>query len=101
MSIVSTLDAKKVFTEDKDFPLSTLREMYDDGDIIPDPEYQRDFIYDVKRRSKLIESVLLSIPIPTVYLCREEDETFSVIDGQQRIMSFVTYLKNEYALKGL
>ena len=101
MSIVSTLDAKKVFTEDKDFPLSTLREMYDDGDIIPDPEYQRDFIYDVKRRSKLIESVLLSIPIPTVYLCREEDETFSVIDGHQRIMSFVTYLKNEYALKGL
>ena len=101
MGVLAILDEKKVFTEDKNYPLSTLREMFDDGDIIPDPDYQRDFIYDVGRRSKLIESVLLSIPIPTVYLCQEEDETYSVIDGQQRIMTFVTFLKNEFELKGL
>ena len=100
VGVLEILDEKKVFTEDKNFPLSTLREMFDDGDIIPDPDYQRDFIYDIARRSKLIESVLLSIPIPTVYLCQEQDESYSVIDGQQRIMSFVTFLKNEFALKG-
>lgn len=101
MDIVSILDEKKVITDDKNYPLSTIRDMYDEGDLITNPDYQRDFIYDISRRSKLIESVLLGIPIPTVYLCQEDNEVYSVIDGQQRIMSFVTYLKNEYALKGL
>jgi 5-methylcytosine-specific restriction endonuclease McrA len=43
----------------------------------------------------------MGIPIPTVYMCQEQDETYSVIDGQQRITSFVKYLENEYALVGL
>lgn len=43
----------------------------------------------------------MGIPIPILYLCEEEDGTYSVIDGQQRILSFVRYLKNEYALVGL
>ena len=59
--------------------------MFDDGDIIPQPDYQRDYIMDEKKASKLIESVLLQIPIPTVYLCEESDGTLSIIDGQQRL----------------
>ena len=43
----------------------------------------------------------MGIPIPTIYLCVEEDNTYSVIDGQQRITSLIRYLKNEYALNGL
>ena len=95
------IEDKQVFTEKKDFPLSTLREMVDEGDIIPNPEYQRDYVYTDKQASKLVESVLMGIPIPTIYLCEEEDNTYSVIDGQQRITSLVRYLKNEYALNGL
>ena len=95
------IEDKQVFTEKKDFPLSTLREMVDDGDIIPNPEYQRDYVYTDKQASKLVESVLMGIPIPTIYLCVEEDNTYSVIDGQQRITSLIRYLKNEYALNGL
>ena len=94
-------ETKRVFTDKKDFPLSLIKDMFDDGDIIPQPDYQRDYVMDVKTASKLIESVLMNIPIPTVYLCEEEDGTFSIIDGQQRMTSFVKYLKNEYALKGL
>ena len=100
-SILEQLDEKKVFTENKDIPLSQLKDMFDDGDIDTKPIYQRDFLEDWIKASRLIESVLLSIPIPTVYLCQEKDETLSVIDGQQRLTSFIKYLKNEFALKGL
>lgn len=92
---------KQVYTDRTDFPLSTLREMVDEGDIVPNPDYQRDYVYNDKQASKLVESVLLGIPIPTIYLCQEEDNTYSVIDGQQRITSLVKYLKNEFALSGL
>lgn len=94
-------DTKRVFTEKKDFPLSTIKEMFDDGDIIPQPDYQRDYVMDQKQASKLVESVLMGIPIPTIYLCEEIDGTHSIIDGQQRMTSFVKYLKNEFCLKGL
>lgn len=102
MDNISHLDnTKRVFTEKKDFPLSVIKDMFDDGDIIPQPDYQRDYVMDTKTASRLIESVLMNIPIPTVYLCEEIDGTYSIIDGQQRMTSFVKFLKNEYALKGL
>lgn len=94
-------EIKRVFTDKRDFPLSTIREMFADGDIIPQPDYQRDYVMDNKRASKLVESLLMGIPIPTVYLCEENDGTYSVIDGQQRMTSFVRYLNNDFALKGL
>ena len=94
-------EIKRVFTDKRDFPLSTIREMFADGDIIPQPDYQRDYVMDDKRASKLVESLLMGIPIPTVYLCEENDGTYSVIDGQQRMTSFVRYLNNDFALKGL
>lgn len=75
--------------------------MFDDGDIISQPDYQRDFVYDDIKASKLVESALMGIPIPTIYLCEEHDGTFSVIDGQQRITSFVKFLRNEFKLKRL
>ena len=91
----------KVFTQTKDLPISTIKEMYDEGDIIPQPTYQRDYVMDNKQASKLIESILIQIPIPTVYLCEESDGRLSVIDGQQRITSIVRFLKNEFDLRGL
>lgn len=94
-------EEKKVFTTQKDFTLSTIREMFDEGDIKTNPDYQRDFVYTQKQSSKLIESMLIGIPIPTVYLCQEDDESWSVIDGQQRITSFVFYLENKFPLSGL
>lgn len=101
MSTIDHLDERKVFTEKSDIALSRLREMSDEGDIETSPLYQRDFLNDLKKGSRLIESVLLGIPIPTVYLCQEKNEVLSVIDGQQRLTSFIKYLKNEYSLQGL
>lgn len=92
---------KRVFTDKKDLALSQIKEMFDDGDIIPQPDYQRDYVMDEKTSSRLIESVLMNIPIPTVYLCEESDGRFSIIDGQQRMTSIVKFLKNEFSLRGL
>lgn len=94
-----TNNSIRVLTEKKDFPLSTIKEMFDDGDIIPQPDYQRDYVYDEIKASKLIESALIGIPIPTIYLCEEKDGTYSIIDGQQRMTSFVKFLKNGFKLK--
>ena len=63
-----TIEDKQVFTEKKDILLSSLKEMVDEGDIIPNPDYQRDYVYNDKQASKLVESVLMGIPIPTIYL---------------------------------
>lgn len=94
-------DFKKVYTEKKDWPISTLKEMIEVGDIELQPEYQRDYIMDDKKASKLIESICLEIPLPSIYLCEEKDNHYSVIDGQQRIKSISRFCKNEFFLKGL
>ena len=98
---MTALAEKQVFTEIKDYTLSTLKEMLDDGDIIINPNYQRDYVYDDKKASKLIESMLMGIPLPTVYFCQEEDGRYSVIDGQQRLTSISRFLKNDFALRCL
>ncbi len=91
----------RVFTENKDLTLTNIRDMVDENDLITNPDYQREYIYSDAQASKLVESILIGIPIPVVYLCEEEDSRYTVIDGQQRIMSFVRFLKNDYRLKGL
>ena len=94
-------EVKRVYTDKKDYPLSTIREMCAEGDLDPQPKYQRGYVMDDKQASKLIESILIGIPIPSIYLCEELDGTNSVIDGQQRITSFVRYMDNEFPLRGL
>lgn len=90
-----------VHTRAMDISLEQLKIFVDANDIITDPDYQRKYVYDDKRASCLIESILIGIPIPVIYLAEEEDGVYSVIDGQQRITSFVRFLKNEFPLTGL
>lgn len=90
-----------VHTRQLNFSLQELQNRVDANDIITDPDYQRRYVYDTKHASKLIESILIGIPIPIIYLAEEDEGIYSVIDGQQRITSFVKYLKNEFALTGL
>lgn len=90
-----------VHTRAMDISLEQLKNFVDANDIITDPDYQRKYVYDDKRASCLIESILIGIPIPVIYLAEEEDGVYSVIDSQQRITSFVRFLKNEFPLTGL
>jgi len=58
-------------------------------------------VWDYGKKSRLIESILLRIPLPIIYVAEDENNRLSVIDGQQRLWSIIKYMRNDYALKGL
>lgn len=65
------------------------------------PEYQRNLVWDDQRKSLLIESLLLRIPIPAFYLDEKNDGKKSVIDGLQRLSTIHDFLNNKFKLKKL
>lgn len=69
------------------------------GSFILNPEFQRDFIWPEDKQSKLIESVIMRIPLPVFYLAENSEGKMVVVDGLQRLSTFRRYLKNELKLK--
>ena len=69
------------------------------GEIDLQPDFQRvRGIWDVKRKSRLIESLLLRIPIPVFYVAADHDEQWKVVDGVQRISTIYGYIEGEFPL---
>jgi hypothetical protein len=82
-----------------DFTLKGYVDKYDFGQLII-PEFQRSYVWDQVKASKLIESFLLGLPVPGVFLYKErQTNKLLVIDGQQRILSVVQFLKNTFGGK--
>ncbi|EIP3949426.1 DUF262 domain-containing protein [Salmonella enterica] len=65
------------------------------------PEYQRDFTWDEKRQSKLIESILLGLPIPFIFVAENKDSAWEIVDGSQRIRTIHAFINNNLKLVGL
>ena len=65
------------------------------------PKFQRKYVWNNKLASKLIESILLNVPIPPCYLSQNEDFELDVIDGQQRLYSIYRYIDNQFSLTNL
>lgn len=65
------------------------------------PEYQRRLVWDDLKRSLFIESLLLNVPIPPLFLYEWELGRYEVMDGQQRLNAIVEFYQNGFALKGL
>ncbi|MDR1575261.1 MAG: DUF262 domain-containing protein, partial [Treponema sp.] len=70
------------------------------GTLDPNPSWQRNYVFDRSKASRLIESVLMDVPLPAVYLAEEADGTLSIIDGQQRLSTFFFFLENKFPVKG-
>ena len=66
-----------------------------------DPDFQRNFIWEAARQSKLIESCIMRIPIPVLYVAEGEDGRIIVVDGLQRLSTFVRFIDNKLKLSGL
>ncbi|EGP9266508.1 DUF262 domain-containing protein, partial [Listeria monocytogenes] len=66
-----------------------------------DPEYQRRLVWDDKKKSKLIESLIINIPIPPIFLYEYDLYEYEVMDGQQRISTITSFLNNKFKLKDL
>jgi len=73
---------------------------YIDGDLDPRPSFQRGYVWDKKRASRLVESILLNVPLPLVYTAEEEDQTEVVIDGQQRLLSVFGFITGKFPKDG-
>ena len=78
-----------------DFSVSTIFELIERG-TIEIPGFQRHFIWDLKRSSKLIESLILGLPVPQMFLYEQDRNKFIVIDGQQRLMSIYYFKKQRF-----
>ena len=71
----------------------------DDSRYIMDPNFQRDFIWDESKQSKLIESVTMRIPLPVFYWAENQMGRMVVVDGLQRLSTFQRFIKNKLRLK--
>ena len=81
-----------------DFNVMTINSFIDSGSIII-PGFQRNFVWDIKKASKLIESLLLGLPVPQLFLYESGRNKFLVIDGQQRMMSIFYFIKKRFPRK--
>ena len=71
----------------------------DRGGYVMDPDFQRDFIWSEDKQSKLIESVIMRIPLPVFYMAEDDEGRMVVVDGLQRLSTFQRFMKNELRLK--
>ena len=62
------------------------------------PKYQREFVYDEKKRNAVIDTIHKDFPLNVMYWVKNEDGTFEVLDGQQRTISFCQYVKGDFSL---
>ncbi len=93
----------RVVRETKDYQLDYLQHALKPGKELIDtaPAYQRRLRWSNKKRSLLIESFLLNIPVPPVFLFERDYNAYEVIDGRQRIETIRAFLSSEFALSGL
>ena len=96
-------DDRPVISQPFDWTISTLRDKYERGQIDLQPAYQRDYVWELKPElpSRLIESLLLEIPIPPIYFGKIPGKRLEVIDGQQRLTTLIRFVRNDFALQRL
>jgi hypothetical protein len=94
-------DARNTLSADRmDMSFGELMNMYDDSELIIDPDFQRYFRWDLYQRTRFIESVLCGIPIPSLFMAEDQNGRWEIVDGLQRIstmLSFFGKLKGEKA----
>lgn len=80
-----------------DFNITTIFNLIDSG-AIEMPVFQRNYIWDRRRASRFIESLILGLPIPQIFLYQKARNKFLVIDGQQRLLSIYYFIKQRFPL---
>ena len=75
-----------------EFKIEDLFKYFIEGKLILEPDFQRHYVWDRKKASRFIESLILNLPTPLIYLAENEDGSFDVIDGHQRLETIFRYL---------
>lgn len=92
------IDEYDITATPNDFNLLTLQSFVESG-AITIPGFQRNYVWDKSRASKLIESFVIGIPVPQLFLYEESRNKFLVIDGQQRLMTIYYFYKQRFPKK--
>lgn len=95
---IAQIDEYDINSSPNDFNITTIVNFIESG-AIEIPGFQRNFVWDIRRSSKLIESILIGLPIPQIFLYERERNKFLVIDGQQRLMSIFYFAKQRFPRK--
>ncbi|WP_344326772.1 DUF262 domain-containing protein [Streptomyces macrosporus] len=95
------LEERRLVTQPYDLSLSTLVDDIERERLLLSIEYQRKYVWDRSKASRLIESFLLNIPVPVCYFAENEDGSYEVIDGLQRIQTIKDFLTGKFALRGV
>src|SRR3982074_2992799 len=91
---------RRLVTQPLDLSVQTLIEQWENKLLLL-PEIQREYVWDNGKASRLIESLILNIPIPTLYFAENLEAKYEIIDGHQRVRSIVRFLTNEFVLSGV
>ena len=94
----SPIDQFDIVSSPNDFNVITIVNFIKSG-VVKIPGFQRNFVWDIKRASKLVESILIGLPIPQLFLYEQERNKFLVIDGQQRLMSIYYFVSERFPRK--
>lgn len=109
-SIQQKARERTVKTQNVEYDLFSLKRLISKNIIKLDPDYQRRHRWPIETSSRLIESLILNIPIPVVFISQDIDvdeeigdtvSRYTVIDGQQRLTAIYNFLNDDYALEGL
>lgn len=89
------IDEYDLTSSPNDFNVTTIYHFIERGSV-KIPGFQRNYVWDVKRASRLIESIIIGLPIPQIFLYEQGRNTFLVIDGQQRLMTIYYFIKGRF-----
>jgi uncharacterized protein with ParB-like and HNH nuclease domain len=92
------IDEYDLTSTPNDFNILTIVSFIKSG-AVKIPGFQRNYVWDINRASKLIESLILGLPVPQIFLYEEARNKFLVIDGQQRLMSIYYFVSQRFPLK--
>jgi Protein of unknown function DUF262/HNH endonuclease len=96
-------DDRPVSSQPYDWTISTLRDKFERGQVDLQPHYQREYVWELKPElpARLVESLLLEIPVPPIYFGKMPGGRLEVIDGQQRLTTLIRFVRNEFHLQKL
>lgn len=91
----------RIVTEQARYPLNTIAAMVASDDYDLNPEFQRRHRWDVEKQSRLIESIIMNVPIPPIFLYEDQYSHYEVMDGLQRLTAIADFYRDRYPLTGL
>jgi len=92
-NLIENVDSQiiNIRTKSLDVSFNELYDMYTDGELVISPDYQRLFRWEEEKQSRFIESLILEMPVPPIFVIEVNDGIYELIDGLQRVSSYLHF----------